>query len=112
MYYYFLNNNKTKISVKIYFSHINCGYFAHEETLSGCLSSLRTAVCNECETPVQCGINLDDSQGFAHNFVSYCENCDSKTILFNSSKKTERTEIVKGNLTPFEVEQANLGSLQ
>ena len=63
----------------------------------------RTAVCNECETPVQCGINLDDSQGFAHNFVSYCENCDSKTILFNSSKKTERTEIVKGKKTPFEV---------
>ncbi|CAB3982713.1 Hypothetical predicted protein [Paramuricea clavata] len=63
----------------------------------------RTAVCNECETPVQCGINLEDSQGFAHNFVSYCENCDSKTILFNSSKKTERTEIVKGKKTPFEV---------
>ena len=29
----------------------------------------RTAFCNECETPVQCGINLDDSQGFAHNLT-------------------------------------------
>jgi hypothetical protein len=37
------------------------------------------------------------------NFVSYCENSDSKTILFNSSKKTERIEIVKGKKTPFEV---------
>ena len=42
MYYYFLKHNKTKISVKIHFSHINYGYFAHEETSSGCLSSLAT----------------------------------------------------------------------
>ena len=42
MYYYFLKHNKSKISVKIHFSHINYGYFAHEETLSGCLSSLAT----------------------------------------------------------------------
>ena len=51
----------------------------------------RTAVCNECETPVQCGINLDDSQGFAHNFVSYCENCDS-----TPPRKRKELRLLKG----------------
>lgn len=63
----------------------------------------RSAVCNECEEPVRCGIKLDDSQGFAHEFVSYCESCECKTVLFNSSKRTTGTEIAKGKKTPFEI---------
>ena len=53
--------------------------------------------------PVLCGIKLDSSQGFAHDFVAYCEQCDCEKILFNSSKRSKRTDIVKGKKTPFEV---------
>lgn len=63
----------------------------------------RTAVCGECAEPVVCGIKLAGSQGFAHEFVAYCEQCDSEKVLFNTSKRSTKTDIIKGTKSPFEV---------
>ena len=63
----------------------------------------RTVLCTECTCSVQCYVEVDSSQGFAHDIVARCEACHSEQLLFTTSKRCMNTDVVRGKKTPMEV---------
>ena len=57
----------------------------------------KNIACSDCGELVSCGIDPAASQGYAHQFVGFCESCLSSDHLFTTSNYCQGTDIIRGD---------------
>ena len=60
--------------------------------------------CPDCKCigHLEVSVNLQAAQGFGHQVKAYCNNCESESVLFTTSKRCQHTELLTGKKLPME----------